>query len=586
MSLAGVTPPPPTDPDAPPPPPPRPIWGLDSDFENLTPVSKTSCLIDPPGWNWNSNLSTNWPVIPPWSQSMHFGYDLSKTKMCYEDGWRLYSKKLTCADWFDDDCSNISNDTYVDPVFSLYNIYTGHLRTFIYMREAFDNDYKTLVKLEVVSGSSKSTYGLLLNDLDNAIAYPDKENENFENLGQLSALGPFGQKWAVVEHYISYDPEIPESGLVFKFTISGHERSELSLGGEFSFTIDQNAIENNQHMTLSSAVGALKDAGKAYKEPADWAKDTLKEGEKLKASGIKDSSPVKESLGDDLMQMAGLMASGSSTLGVLNAGASILGALNNSSTGGFQTLYGDGEVTLSGQINNIHDESFFSLGVHNSNFISNSDYAELDFTGNIGLFRFTERPTWHFDKTQYMQFADDVEYWDMSPKDLKTIIEVNPDSEMELVAYRVAPVFLSDFTLTCEDHSSVIADTEAPDCVGYLDATCGFANSKYDKKRKIEPLLIFDAIVEEGSENRPMACTTTLNEFTDTESVKVYNHAFPLNRPPNLKPGDFIPLPEGTGIRAVNLKVLLLFKHKTKENIYVETLRTIRMNTTGTARNY
>lgn len=487
-------------------------------------IKKLECATAPSGWDWNDLTSQNWrdyhggQIQTPWSTSNHFGMDLSVTKLCPEDGWALYDKKMTCSDWFEGGCdpSTPVTSERTTPYFSLYNIYTGQLRSFFLLGGSNLPENKVLIRLSVKEGKSVSTYSAFLNHFDRVQPYKrDVPDTSYP----INTLHSWSNGWAVVEHLISYNPNVPNDNTNFQFEIYGLTESQIKLGGDFSFTIDRDDIENSPEHSISSVWGSLKDAGKAYKDPVSWAKDAEKEAIKLKNKGSEESSTAYVELGEKLSNIASTISAGSGVLGAINAGASLYNAFTGGSTIQFQTLYGDGKLTLDGTISNKYPKLFLTHGFLNAGQLVVEDYPDIDYVGRLGLFHFTDLP-----KVRYTSST-----WSLTTKNLREIIKVNPNSMMELVGYRVAPVIIGGphDLLESDERLITISDSQTT----------------------------MDSLVKPDSIKR----LTGMGSCTHfPESIMCFNL-----------------------IRDTKLKVYLLFRHTHRPDIYLEVMRTLDTIATG-----
>lgn len=509
-------------PTPPTPPAPLPIdAGTVDDLRISGQIVKRECDIDPIGWDWNSSDSADWKdfsganIVSPWSTSNHSGMDLSTSKLCHEDGWRLYKKRLTCADWFGSSC-DAGNDRYKEPNFALYNIHTGQLRTFIHFYKKDLPEDKIIIKLEVKEGGVDSKHGIMLTDIDRAIARSVKDNVDIG--ASVSTLNSFGDGWSVVEHSLSYD-WAPSDNTNLRYTVYGTSRSQVSLQGSLSFTIDDELAENDPNVSFSAVWDEVKNASRAYKEPLDWAYGVTTEGQKIVRKGRDTGDETLTNVGNSLLSIGGALAGGSTVLGAINAGASLIGALNSGSTRGFQTLYGNGEITLDGDITSIYPKFFFTYGVHKANQFSDNDSSDLDYNGDLGLFTFYKQPKFNI-------IGDGI---NLLSKDLRKIILVNPASMMELVGYRIAPmIYFASKNNPYNIESS------------YLDPGAFTSqDSRYNHYSQIDS----------------RTGMITMNSLVHPDTLT--NLTFPGY----------------TGRFDAKLKVYMLFRHKLRSDIYVEAVR-------------
>lgn len=165
-------------------------------------------------WNWQRNDVfkdfNNIQLLSPWAADQHFGLDVTGYTHPPEDGWRLYIKRLTCADYIEG-CDNRDLPQYEDrrnfPYFALYNLHTGVMRIFVYINKPnFTGSKQLLVTSSLLQDGSLSDFGLSLQETDFSLPLAEKDEQ--QNV-QVSIVPSFVNKWAVLERTFSYDPSVP-----------------------------------------------------------------------------------------------------------------------------------------------------------------------------------------------------------------------------------------------------------------------------------------------------------------------------------------------------------------------------------------
>lgn len=448
-------------------------------------ASYGSCVEVPPGWDWNDTFyeaiddvaGTSY-IASPFHDANHYGIDLAGQNHCYTDGWRLYHKKISCSDYdlTDAECADfrVVSDSTMRPIFALYNINTGLLRTFI-NTEGFDmSDEQLVINYSVTKGNSiEEKTGILLNGKSPVVPLDDKLKDlNESGYDNIVVYPSLANKWAVVDIYVSYDPASFEldDDLQFTFNLSSINTSEVSLSGEFSFETN-GTLSSHTSDSGSFGFSDLKKIGEAYSEPKEWAYSLEKAGNGL----IQKDGKAAQELGSHLLSLSSVVSGVSGPLGYVNAGLTAydtIFSVKSKSSKSYINTYSEGVLGVNGSISTTAPIEQLSLGVHGSNqskSFDESDLIESGYDGRLGLLSISQRPKVVFSKVYsrdnsnyfnhnsyipgssdnyrlvncgteacYVNF-DMISYSLLT--DVEDIIKINPDSDMILKEYGIQPAF-------------------------------------------------------------------------------------------------------------------------------------------------
>lgn len=202
-----------------------------------TPLVSASECSNPNSWDWSKESSfSDVKASYPFYESHYIGTTL-KHFHCPEDGWLLYSKKLTCEDIYDDDsvCGNPSKDPYV-PYFTLYNKYTGLLRFFIWIPKenntGTENKDSLDIVLSTVKYNSPTDESALLINSENPARSLEDLNKGLSQ--EITYHIPYSGKsvWAVADYYVTYPGDSLSDNLAFRVDIYANNSQDISLSGK------------------------------------------------------------------------------------------------------------------------------------------------------------------------------------------------------------------------------------------------------------------------------------------------------------------------------------------------------------------
>lgn len=131
-------------------------------------------------------------------------------------GWRTYQRSLFPGDAFIAKPPIEESDPVIAPYFSLYNVNTGVLRTFIYTSADFTTGgHKLMSQTSVIDpNGNKVPHGL--GGIDNGLPYALSMGESaFEYPSTWIAINPTARKhsfWLVTEQTLTYDPWLVGEG--------------------------------------------------------------------------------------------------------------------------------------------------------------------------------------------------------------------------------------------------------------------------------------------------------------------------------------------------------------------------------------
>lgn len=393
-------------------------------------------------WDWRvdhpRNFQNFWGqlLVSPWKTDNIVGINCTGTnKPDPKEGWRLYEKHLNCLDYgleSLEDCEKELYDEYtvIFPHFSLYNIYMGVLRTFIWIREGQQNDIRLLINSTVADAndpSLTSAYGLSLNQEQPATPITAKRTDL--NTGTSTVITAFYGRWAIIERELSYDPGSIPDNLAFHYSIYGLRENELRLTGELIEDKEEQINEESPigKKELFSYLGFTMNSIGAMNKRLSKAK--MGEEFSEKATILEDKG---HSLAADGLRLASkALGFSSSPLGFLAASAEVLFSFRNTFSGDQSVQYTPQsfKVELDGGLRGRRSIESFSIPVHGSSQINNDNETLLNLDGALGLYSLSRPPAVEVGY-DYFRIVDD----------LKSLVIVNPTSNMKLVDVKVQPI--------------------------------------------------------------------------------------------------------------------------------------------------
>jgi len=432
-------------------------------------------------WDWRNSSylvydddALEASIPSPFSAGASYGIDMSGQDMCYEDGWRLYSKKLTCED-FGADCSALAaTDSDYRPSVVLYNIYTGQLRFFIYTRDFERNDEELLIKVQVNHGGidAESDLGILLNDSQPVTVLSEKEDDYVK--ADWLVFPSYKNKWVIFDKYLSYDPvESVDSNTRISLLFARRDTSDIYLTGDLILETNY-ALDSDISASNNIGVSELYNIYKSYGAPGQWATDLENEGSRLSAVGDESDSDIKKDAGETLLNMASFVANNSGLLGYANAAYSAYSTFvggSTSSSSSYQSMYSVGTMSIDGVITEESPIEFLQYGVASAEQdqpIDESKLPESGYSAKVGLISVSERPEiiiksvvypYDYDffpgsgSNRYLTidcpddsgsecalWFDVFQYSLLNTNQIKDLIIVNPDSGMKIKRVAVQPV--------------------------------------------------------------------------------------------------------------------------------------------------
>ena len=381
-----------------------------------------------PRWNWQDrNGYANWYGVglpPPWGASHHIGVNVTNYDHPTNQGWRLYTKRMTCED-SNVDCSNdpLRSDNVNDgpmPYFALYNIHTGLLRTFLYINEEnYTGDQKLVANIGVVQeGPYVSDLGYAKDLFSNALSLAITENS--DNAVPIIYVSPaLFNRWVVIDQEITYSPTEPiANGLMFSIDFSGVAETDIEVGGDLQLE-KQTVLGGNK-----SGVQRLWDnkdkVSDSFNSPNDWVEGMKKKGKKLEEK----DSRWKQDTGAALVKLAEQVAPAVPYVGAILAGYEIFTSFWGSSPGGIQSEFFEGSISLAGTLKLEHPLGSVKFGIHQSDHADTTNKSELAFDGRIGLYSLKQLPSMNV-------YLDGLT---VGKIDVKDLLNLNLESNMKLSA--------------------------------------------------------------------------------------------------------------------------------------------------------
>src|SRR2546425_8055552 len=299
-------------------------------------------------WDWRTEDLSQWVgyygarILVPWIIDHAGGIPVSGTDMPQPTrGWRLYEKHLSCVDYGQPQSCLTGLPGTILPHFSLYNIYTGTLRTFVFLDVPQQDDERVLLATDAVTAGSQggpSDYGLFLNvgDLAGTLA----TTSNARNEGYSGLVRALYGKWVVVDREISYDPFPIPNDLVFQYSVWGVRQERIELSGELTErAIDTEHPLDDPYAELNFVIGAGGTIIKNLAGAASFATDMRKREQELRAHHY-------DGLADASLAMADLTARVGIPATLIVSGLQIVSAFTKTFLGGPSVQYTPKTMTV------------------------------------------------------------------------------------------------------------------------------------------------------------------------------------------------------------------------------------------------
>ncbi len=557
-----------------------------------------NCETTPPNWDWNK---TSYEVIDdspgpaqrlsPFVDGNAFGISLAGQKHCYEDGWRLYQKKMSCTDYaVDCETAKAVSDEEFRSIFSLYNIHAGVLRTFIHTRGFEIDDQQLRLDVELTYGNSgKSNLGYMLNSKTPIVMLDEKYDlSNTSNENNATVFPSFAEKWIVFDKHLSYDPSDDnfQNDLQITVNMSRINSSEVKIKGLLEFTTT-GTIGSSSPSSNSIGVSDLIDVYTSYGDPGKWASDIEEQASKLTAS----NSSIKIKAGAELTAIAATLSAYSTPLGYANAASTVYNLLSGSfspSSSSYVNLYSEGTISLEGEIIDTAPIETVAIGIHGSPQsveVDESILEESGYTGKLGLVSFNDRPRMIVTEVKiainseiccepvvtYSGYLTSINYRLID--NIEDLVLINPSSGMYLKNYALQPV-ASLLTSSGEATSAynVLTNSDYTQCL-YINRSISF----YDciNQRSIDSLSEKETSNEISSKYMYSPKDKGLSYLSESIS---YNGSLegsivtelPVLRSVNYDPAWDISFQHKLALADMFLNVYLYLEHKDKPEIYSE----------------
>lgn len=422
-------------------------------------------------WDWYADEFKDFDgryMDKPWFSDAHIGVSMETNPMCYEDGWRMMSRRFKCTDFYSDtQCAGaVSRPGSYKPRFALYNIHTGVVRFFLYVDSGVAQTQRVQLSFSMDQGSSSHDYGLFLNDNDEVTIYGEKSTAT--NTGKVMMFPSYGlseqaPKWLVFDKYLSYEPnKTPDDGLQFNIYIDGIEESAINLAGDFDFKIEE-VQASSEKSVVETLVDSADDVMKAYSSVSEFSSDLQDKGNAMINKELEDSgydpndgppnlTSRRYSLGIDMVNLAVTIGTVSGPIGYVAAGATLVDALDNSPSSP-KISYGTGSINLDGSTFSQYAINHRAFGVPYSNHNEPVNEAQLEddgYTDSLGLFHFSGKPEMAFYEKEVAPGEAVVEHALVGRllDDVRPLVTINPNSGMVLDEIKIMPYFeLKDYGL-------------------------------------------------------------------------------------------------------------------------------------------
>ena len=525
----------------------------------------------------------------PFVDGNAFGISLADQKHCYEDGWRLYQKKMSCDD-FNIDCDTqvAVTDEEFRSVFALYNIHSGLLRTFIHTHGFEIDDEMYAINIELTYGDTgESNLGYMLHETTPIILQDEKyDAHNTSNEDNVVIFPAYSEKWVVFDKFLSYDPSsdnfIPD--LQFTINLSRINKTNLYVDGLFEFTTT-GTIGSQGAKSNSIGLSDLKNIAYSYSDPGKWASDGHRQAEKIRGEDYEHSGDVANSIED----IANFIGDYSSPLGYANAALSLYDMFSGSgsrSSTSLVNLHSEGTLALEGVLESVAPIEIVTLGVHGSSQSSLVDEADLStsgYTGKLGLISIKDRPKVILKsrlidiKTQHVNGEPSLTYSGTAViidyrliSNLINLIDINPDSKMKLVNYGIRPSadFVTPGGVVINYDTYSTNDINCPVVSGGIGLDC-------INKNKID---FMKSLSNDLYKSANFIYSPLLSKIASTEKTINYNGALEGSfirksgtlRSVNHDPEWDIKITSENEIKELYLIVYVELQHKEKPDIFAE----------------
>lgn len=394
-------------------------------------------------WDWTKHdWFTSRSISSPFVSSNHTGVDVTTDHCQPEDGWVLFIRKI-----MNTDTENTTEDTCMElragqKYFSLYNRYTGILRTFIYHQDANFNsgDYFRVI-MEVSEGNQENPYakhGLF--NIAGAVSYSNEEINGMSTNQIEYYCNYITRGWIVVDIPLSYYKFAGDGPYYLNYFVNSVDKATITLDGTFDLKSGDYIDENPDITTgVSNLSGHIKHVTNTKNNIQGVGEDLTRIGGELQGG-------LNDSLGNSLVNLGNAITSITSPFDVVFEGFQFLASFFD--FGGSSPVtysYYKGTINLSGTISNKAPEGFISLLIE-----PNFDVERADFPFFFKKYFFVKLGLFNAKNLPYIKIVTDTfEVQDMSPgyqralgvrvTDLINIV-INPAIKAELKHYKIQPV--------------------------------------------------------------------------------------------------------------------------------------------------
>ncbi|NVK43206.1 MAG: hypothetical protein HWE39_18325 [Oceanospirillaceae bacterium] len=574
-------------------------------FSNSTYAYAQECL-ETGVWDWYSDDFKDFDgryMDKPWFSDSHIGISMTNNPMCYENGWRLMTRKFKCSDFYTtEECLGaIARPGSYKPRFALYNIHTGVVRFFLYVDSGVPQTQRVQLSFSMDQGSNSHDYGIFLNDNDESTIYEEKSTET--NTGKIMIFPSYGlsenaPKWLIFDKYLSYEPnKHPDSGLQFNIYIDGIEESALNMEGNFEFKIEE-VQSTKEKSVVETLLDSADDIMKSYSSVSELSSDLKTKGNAMIDKELKDSgydpndgppnlATKRYELGLNLLGVAQSVGSVSGPIGYVAAAATLIKAFDNSPSSP-KISFGDGEINLKGSIFSQYAINHRAIGVPYSKHIEEANESELEkdgYNNALGLFHFTKKPEIAVYYQAYYHHENGSKIDGLVGvllSEIRPTILINPNSDMVLDEIKIMP-YLEVNTKEKMPRSGLISSKPYQNYLGYgqtkelspltfqnisiaqVESVFYKAREKYSSHIGIHPNI---SMKGENIEIGHAAYSDNLNIITGDKFLSediakfwtigafgTYHSEYTYDK---------------YYVKDVKVKIYLKFKHKNKEDIFAE----------------
>lgn len=412
-------------------------------------------------WDWRDN---NWytdRLIPtPFLNVNNTGIDVTLDNCSPDDGWCLFKRRIMNTDGensVEDTCMQLYP---AQKYFSLYNKYTGVMRTFIFHEQPNMNsgDYFRIV-MEISDGDENNSYphhGYF--NIAGPVSYSNQEVTSL-TANQVEFYCKYIDRgWLVVDLPLSFYKIYGDGAYFLNYFVYSVDKASINLEGTFEIESQQFVADNTSFFTsLSSAVDNLKHI-------SNIKNNINSAGNEIKGTGMKLQGGSNDQLGDMLVSVGTAMMTGSTPLGVILGGTQLISSLFNFGGPSLKYSYQKGTINLSGTISNSADEGFVSILIQ-PNFKVNKAEFPLFYKKNLGtalgLFKLLELPPIEVlrDSYEHQTLGSPTRTYALGVRFLDELrITTNNRINAVLKNYTIQPVIkrktLDDLNLTCGEYSN------------------------------------------------------------------------------------------------------------------------------------